>query len=117
MGCSITAPSIICGASVYRRRAAARRGAQPPVRSCAGVSNPFAYGIAAAEDAGPETLYALESKAETLAQALGAASPGNLKPRHGDYLPRQELYVTFRGDPALVEANLFAIPRKQRHGA
>ena len=82
------------------------------------VSLPFCVygGIAAAEDAGPETLYALESKAETLAQALGVQHLEfrNLKPRHEDW-PRQELYVTFRKEilPE-VEANLLAIPRKQR---
>jgi len=82
------------------------------------VSLPFCVygGIAAAADAGPETLYALESKAETLAQALGVQHLEfrNLKPRHEDW-PRQELYVTFRKEilPE-VEANLLAIPRKQR---
>ena len=82
------------------------------------VSLPFCVygGIAAAEDAGPETLHALESKAETLAQALGVQhlEYRNLQPRHEDW-PRQELYVTFRKEilPE-VEANLLAIPRKQR---
>ncbi len=82
------------------------------------VSLPFCVygGIAAAEDAGPETLCALESKAETLALALGVQhlEYRNLQPRHEDW-PRQELYVTFRKEilPE-VEANLLAIPRKQR---
>jgi FemAB-related protein (PEP-CTERM system-associated) len=82
------------------------------------VSLPFCVygGIAAAADAGPETLCALEAKAETLALALGVQhlEYRNLQPRHEDW-PRQELYVTFRKEilPE-VEANLLAIPRKQR---
>lgn len=82
------------------------------------VSLPFCVygGIAAAADAGPETLWALEAKAETLALALGVQhlEYRNLQPRHEDW-PRQELYVTFRKEilPE-VEANLLAIPRKQR---
>ena len=83
------------------------------------VSLPFCVygGIAAAEDAGPETLHALESKAETLAQALGVQhlEYRNLQPRHEDWPRQAELYVTFRKEilPE-VEANLLAIPRKQR---
>ena len=83
------------------------------------VSLPFCVygGIATAEDAGPETLHALESKAETLAQALGVQhlEYRNLQPRHEDWPRQAELYVTFRKEilPE-VEANLLAIPRKQR---
>ena len=82
------------------------------------VSLPFCVygGAALAPDAGPEVLFALESKAETLARALGVQhlEYRNLKARHADW-PRQELYVTFRKEilPE-VEANLLAIPRKQR---
>jgi len=83
------------------------------------VSLPFCVygGIATAEDAGPETLHALESKAETLARALGVQhlEYRNLQPRHEDWPRQAELYVTFRKEilPE-VEANLLAIPRKQR---
>ena len=83
------------------------------------VSLPFCVygGIATAEDAGPETLHALESKAETLAQALGVQhlEYRNLQPRHEEWPRQAELYVTFRKEilPE-VEANLLAIPRKQR---
>ena len=64
------------------------------------VSLPFCVygGIAAAEDAGPETLCALEAKAETLAQALGVQhlEYRNLQPRHEEWPRQAELYVTFR---------------------
>ncbi|MCB1906938.1 MAG: peptidoglycan bridge formation protein FemAB, partial [Rhodocyclaceae bacterium] len=63
-----------------------------------------------------EAVDLLEAEAERIAQARGAShlEYRNLRPRHGDW-PRQDLYVNFRKelDPD-VEANLLAIPRKQR---
>ena len=82
------------------------------------TSLPFCVygGIAADVDAGPEVLHELEAKAETLARALGVGhlEYRNVQLRHQDW-PRQELYVTFRKEilPE-VEANMLAIPRKQR---
>jgi FemAB-related protein (PEP-CTERM system-associated) len=82
------------------------------------TSTPFCVygGIAAAADAGEEAIAALEAEAEVLASWLGAGhlEYRNLVQRHADW-PRQELYVTFRKEilPE-VEANMLAIPRKQR---
>jgi FemAB-related protein (PEP-CTERM system-associated) len=82
------------------------------------ASTPFCVygGIAAADGAGAEAVAALEAEAEALARRLGAdhLEYRNLTPRHDDW-PRQDLYVTFRKEilPE-VEANLLAIPRKQR---
>ncbi|HMO46557.1 MAG TPA: FemAB family PEP-CTERM system-associated protein [Rubrivivax sp.] len=79
------------------------------------VSLPFAVygGVAAANDAAAQ---ALEAEAQRLAQQLGVAhlELRHVQPRHADW-PRQELYVTFR-KPILAdeEANMLAIPRKQR---
>ena len=79
------------------------------------VSLPFAvYGGAAANN--PQAADALEQAAQDLAQRLGVAhlELRNLAPRHADW-PMQDLYVTFR--KAILpdeEANLLAIPRKQR---
>ncbi len=74
-------------------------------------------GIAAAD--GPEAGMAvglLEAEADRLARELGVEhlEYRNLQGRHADW-PRQDLYYTFR-KPILpeVEANLLAIPRKQR---
>jgi hypothetical protein len=59
---------------------------------------------------------ALEARAQALAQQLGVQhlELRNLAPRHADW-PEQDLYVTFR-KPILPdeEANMLAIPRKQR---
>jgi FemAB-related protein (PEP-CTERM system-associated) len=79
------------------------------------VSLPFAVygGVAALDDAAAE---ALERRAQTLASELGAAhlELRNIGRRHADW-PLQDLYVTFRKPIAAeVEANLLAIPRKQR---
>jgi len=82
------------------------------------TSLPFCVygGIAVTDDAGLETVHALEAKADTLAQALGVQhlEYRNQQVRHEDW-PRQDLYVTFRKEilPE-VEANMLAIPRKQR---
>ena len=79
------------------------------------VSLPFAvYGGVAASN--PEAALALESHAQELARGLGVAhlELRNVNPRHADW-PAQDLYVTFR--KALLdteEANMLAIPRKQR---
>jgi FemAB-related protein (PEP-CTERM system-associated) len=79
------------------------------------VSLPFAvYGgvLAASEEAG----HALEAHAQTLARQLGVdhLELRNVQPRHADW-PAQDLYVTFRKTLATdEEANLLAIPRKQR---
>jgi FemAB-related protein (PEP-CTERM system-associated) len=79
------------------------------------VSLPFAvYGGVAATHA--DAAIALEAEAQRLAQRLGA---DHLELRHVDARhenwPRQDLYVTFR--KAILpdeEANMLAIPRKQR---
>ena len=82
------------------------------------TSLPFCVygGIAAAADAGDEALALLEAEADSLARQLGVQhlEYRNLQARHADW-PRQELYVTFRKAilPEL-EANMLAIPRKQR---
>ena len=79
------------------------------------VSLPFAVygGVAAQND---EAAQALEHEAQQLARRLGVAhlELRHVQPRHADW-PRQELYVTFR-KPILAddEANMLAIPRKQR---
>ena len=79
------------------------------------VSLPFAvYGGVAASD--PLAATALEQAAQDLAQRLGVAhlELRNIVQRHADW-PTQDLYVTFR--KAILpdeEANLLAIPRKQR---
>ncbi len=79
------------------------------------VSLPFAvYGGVAATH--PAAADALEAEAQRLAQALGVAhlELRNVQPRHHDW-PAQDLYVTFR--KAILpdeEANMLAIPRKQR---
>lgn len=79
------------------------------------VSLPFAvYGGVAADN--PQAADALERSAQELAQRLGVAhlELRNVAQRHADW-PLQDLYVTFR-KPILPdeEANLLAIPRKQR---
>ena len=79
------------------------------------VALPFAvYGGVAAST--PAAATALEDEAQRLAQTLGVdhLEFRNLQPRHADW-PTQDLYVTFRKEilPE-VEANLQAIPRKQR---
>ena len=79
------------------------------------VSLPFAvYGGVAATN--PAAADALEAEAQRLAQQLGVAhlELRNVKTRHADW-PAQDLYVTFR--KAILpdeEANMLAIPRKQR---
>ena len=79
------------------------------------VSLPFAvYGGVAANNEAAAT--ALEAAAQKLAQQLGVAhlELRNVQARHADW-PAQDLYVTFR-KPILAEedANMQAIPRKQR---
>jgi FemAB-related protein (PEP-CTERM system-associated) len=79
------------------------------------VSLPFAvYAGVASED--EEAAQALEAQAERIAQGLGAAhlELRQLTREHAGW-PNQELYVTFR-KPILAdeEANMQAIPRKQR---
>jgi FemAB-related protein (PEP-CTERM system-associated) len=79
------------------------------------VSQPFCvYGGIVGEDA--EAAARLETEGEALAQRLGVQhlEYRNFVPRHPDW-PRQDMYVTFR-KPILpdVEANMLAIPRKQR---
>ena len=79
------------------------------------VSLPFCvYGGIAAIDA--EAARALDSRAQALARDLGV---GHLEYRHMDCFnadwPSTELYVTFRrAILPEVEANMLAIPRKQR---
>lgn len=64
----------------------------------------------------PEAVDALETEADRIARQAGAQhlEYRMLEARHPDW-PRQDLYVTFRKaiDPD-VEANMMAIPRKQR---
>ena len=79
------------------------------------VSLPFAvYGGVAANTEAAAT--ALEAAAQELARELGVAhlELRNVNARHADW-PAQDLYVTFR-KPILAdeEANMLAIPRKQR---
>ena len=64
----------------------------------------------------PEAAVALELEAQHIAQALGVAhlELRHMQPRHPDW-PTQDLYVTFRKEILPdEEANLLAIPRKQR---
>lgn len=79
------------------------------------VSLPFAvYGGVAVTDAA--AVAPLHAAASDLARELGVAhlEMRNCTPRQADW-PRQDLYVTFRREilPE-VEANMLAIPRKQR---
>ena len=79
------------------------------------VSLPFAVygGVAAVNEAAGQ---ALEQEAQRLAQQLGVAhlELRNVRARHLDW-PVQDLYVTFRKQiSADQEANMLAIPRKQR---
>jgi FemAB-related protein (PEP-CTERM system-associated) len=79
------------------------------------VSLPFAvYGGVAADH--EPAAQALEQEAQRLAERLGVQhlELRQLESRHPDW-PRQDLYVTFRKAIAPdEEANLLAIPRKQR---
>ena len=79
------------------------------------VSLPFAvYGGVAASN--PAAADALEHEAQALAQRLGVEhlELRNVQTRHADW-PAQDLYVTFRKSLlADAEANMLAIPRKQR---
>src|SRR4029079_17951519 len=79
------------------------------------VALPFAvYGGVAADS--PEAVIALEDEAQAIAQRLGVRhlELRNVAPRHPDW-PSQDLYVTFRKEILPdVEANMLAIPRKQR---
>jgi FemAB-related protein (PEP-CTERM system-associated) len=79
------------------------------------VSQPFAvYGGVVADD--EAAARALEQEALRLASTLGAAhlELRNIEARHADW-PQQDLYVTFRKAlHADDEANMLAIPRKQR---
>jgi len=79
------------------------------------IAMPFAvYGGVAAST--PEAAQALEDEAQKLAIKLGVdhLEFRNVIPRHADW-PTQDLYVTFRKEILPdVEANMLAIPRKQR---
>ena len=79
------------------------------------TSLPFTvYGGAAASN--PQAAEALEQEAQKMAQALGVdhLELRHMDNRHPDW-PTQDLYVTFRKDILPdVEANMLAIPRKQR---
>ena len=79
------------------------------------VSLPFAvYGGVAASSS--HAADALERAAQSIATRLGVAhlELRNINQRHADW-PAQDLYVTFRkGIAADDEANMLAIPRKQR---
>ncbi|WP_084451903.1 FemAB family XrtA/PEP-CTERM system-associated protein [Roseateles chitosanitabidus] len=79
------------------------------------VGLPFAvYGGVAALDEDAAT--ALETEAQAIARRLGAEhlELRNVQRRHTDW-PHQDLYVTFRKEIlADEEANMLAIPRKQR---
>ena len=79
------------------------------------VSLPFAVygGVAANNDVAAN---ALEAEAQAIAQQLGVEhlELRNVQRRHQDW-PLQELYVTFRKEILPdIEANMLAIPRKQR---
>ncbi|MBK8387279.1 MAG: FemAB family PEP-CTERM system-associated protein [Candidatus Accumulibacter sp.] len=79
------------------------------------VSLPFAvYGGVAASS--PAAAAALEMEAQVIAKRLGVAhlELRNTQQRHPEW-PLQDLYVRFRKEIAPeVEANMLAIPRKQR---
>ena len=79
------------------------------------VSLPFAvYGGVAASS--PAAAAALEHEAQVIARRLGVAhlELRNTQQRHPEW-PLQDLYVRFRKEIAPeVEANMLAIPRKQR---
>lgn len=79
------------------------------------VSLPFAvYGGVAADDEAAAAL--LEAEAQAIARQLGVdhLELRNVAARHPDW-PTQDLYVTFRRTIAPdEEANMLAIPRKQR---
>ena len=79
------------------------------------ISLPFAVYAGVATQT-PAAATALEEAAQDLARKLGVGhlEIRNTLPRHADW-PRQDLYVTFRKEilPE-VEANMLAIPRKQR---
>lgn len=79
------------------------------------IALPFAvYGGVAANH--PDAIAALETKAQELARELDVdhLEFRNLAERHADW-PNQDLYVTFRKEILPdVEANMLAIPRKQR---
>ncbi|MBK9786388.1 MAG: FemAB family PEP-CTERM system-associated protein [Betaproteobacteria bacterium] len=79
------------------------------------IALPFAvYGGVAASNT--EVSQTLEDEAQKLAQKLGVdhLEFRNVNPRHTDW-PTQDLYVTFRKEILPdVEANMLAIPRKQR---
>lgn len=79
------------------------------------IALPFAvYGGVVADTA--EAAAALEAEAERLALKLDVAhlEYRNMQPRHPEW-PTQDLYVTFRKEiTADDEANMLAIPRKQR---
>ena len=79
------------------------------------VGLPFTvYGGVAASN--PAAADALEAQAQQIAQRLGAEhlELRNVQRRHDDW-PLQDLYVTFRKEIlADEEANMLAIPRKQR---
>ncbi|HRE16618.1 MAG TPA: FemAB family PEP-CTERM system-associated protein [Rhodocyclaceae bacterium] len=79
------------------------------------TSLPFAvYGGVAAED--EDAAAALEAEAQQIARGLGVdhLELRNVEARHADW-PTQDLYVTFRKEIlAEEEANMLAIPRKQR---
>jgi len=106
---------------LYAQRAGRIEGVLPlaHVRSVlfgdALVSLPFAvYGGVAADT--PEAATALEDEAQALARRLGVdhLELRNVAARHPEW-PTQDLYVTFRKEIlADAEANLLAIPRKQR---
>jgi FemAB-related protein (PEP-CTERM system-associated) len=79
------------------------------------IALPFAVygGIATSNAKASQTL---EEEAQKLAQKLGVdhLEFRNVNPRHTDW-PTQDLYVTFRKEILPdVEANMLAIPRKQR---
>ena len=81
------------------------------------TSLPFSVygGVAAAADC-PDAVAALEAEADRIARTLGVEhlEYRNVQPRHADW-PQQDLYFTFRKDILPdVEANMLAIPRKQR---
>ena len=79
------------------------------------VSLPFAV-YAGVATSNPEAQTALESEAQQLALKLGVdhLEFRNVNSKHSDW-PAQDIYVTFRKEILPdVEANMLAIPRKQR---
>jgi hypothetical protein len=109
-------PRISCTPSNTEKSRRSSPGArqQPALRQCPGC--PALRRLWRRRGQYPEAAAALEAEAQSLARKLAVdhLEFRNIKPRHADW-PTQSLYVTFRKEILPdVEANMLAIPRKQR---